>query len=135
MNRMTVVYHMATPRSDGKVVVSRIGKVCRDGVVFSTMTHSVTLTSEEARQMAEAMRDTNGRFSKEDGDSTVEVWCEEHEAFLWFEEREASQITWTRKGGAEICEEINCCESGGDGWSWDFAQALEEAASEAEAGE
>ena len=127
MNRMTVVYHMATPRSDGKVVVSRITKVCRDGVVVSTMTHSVMLTSDEARQMANAMRDNFGRFLKEDGDSTVDVWCEPYEAY---------QITWTRENGAEVCEPIGCCERAySDGWSWEFAQALEDAASEAEAGE
>ena len=127
MNRMIIVYHMATARSDGRVVVFRIGKVCEDGVVVSTMTHSVTLMPEEARQMAEAMRDTNGRFLKEDGDSTVDVWCEPYEAY---------QITWTRENGAEVCEPINCCEGAySDGWSWEFAQALEDAASEAEAGE
>ena len=125
MNRMTIVYHMATARSDGKVVAFRIGKVCEDGVVFSTMTHSVTLTPEEARRMAEAMRDTNGRFLKEDGDSTVDVWCEPYEAY---------QITWARENGAEVCEPIGCREGAySDGWSWEFAQALEDAASEAEA--
>lgn len=76
--------------------------------------------------MASAMRDNFGRFLKEDGDSTVEVWCEKYEAF---------QITWTCKGGAEVCEEIYCVESGGDGWSWEFAQALDEAADEAEVSE
>ena len=125
MNRMTIVYHMATARSDGRITVSRIGKVCEDGVVVSTMTHSVTLTSEEARRMAEAMRDTNGRFLKEDGDSTVDVWCEPYEAY---------QITWTRENGAEVCEPIGCCEGAySDGWSWEFAQALDEAADKAEA--
>ena len=126
MNRMTVVYHMAAPRSDGKITVTRVGKVCRDGVVVSTMTHSVTLWPVEARWMAEAMRDSNGRFLKEDGGDTVEVWCEPYEAY---------QITWKHKGGAEVCEQIYCVESDGDGWSWEFAQALEDAASEAEASE
>ena len=135
MNRMTIVYHMATPRSDGRIAVTRVGKICRDGVVVSTMTHSVTLTSEEARRMAKAMRDDFGRFLKEDGDSTVEVWCETYEAFLWLEEHEAFQITWTRKGGAEVHEDFCCHESGGDGWSWEFSQALEDAASEVEASE
>lgn len=126
MNRMTVVYHMATPRSDGRIAVTRVGKVCMDGVVVSTMTYSVTLTPDEARQMAKAMRNPYGRFSKKDGDSTVEVWCEEYEGY---------EITWRRKNGAEIvCEPMNCCEGAyGDGWSWEFAQALEDAASEAEA--
>ena len=127
MNRMTVVYHMATPRSDGRIAVTRVGKVCRDGVVVSTMTHSVTLTPHVARLMAEAMRDEDfGKFRKEDGFDTVDVWCEPYEAY---------QITWTRADGAEVCEAINCSESGGDGWSWEFAQALDEAASEAEASE
>ena len=113
MNRMTIVYHMATARSDGKVVVFRIGKVCEDGVVVSTMTHSVTLTPEEARQMAEAMRDDDsGRFFKEDGDQSVEVLCEAYEG---------CGVIWKRKDGAEVCEVICCCESGGDGWSWEFA--------------
>ena len=127
MNRMTIVYHMATPRSDGRITVTRVGKICEDGVVVSTMTHSVTLTPGEARQMAEAMRDTNGRFLKEDGDSTVDVWCEPYEAY---------QIAWACENGAEVCEPISCCERAySDGWSWEFAQALEDAASEAEAGE
>ena len=126
MNRMTIVYHMAI-RSDGKVVVTRVGKVCEDGAVVSTMTHSITLTADEARRMAEAMRATNGHFLKEDGFDTVDVWCEPYEAY---------QITWTRADGAEVCEPINCCEGAySDGWSWEFAQALEDAASEAEAGE
>ena len=127
MNRMTVVYHMATPRSDGRIAVTRVGKVCEDGAVVSTMTHSITLTADEARRMAEAMRATNGHFLKEDGFDTVDVWCEPYEAY---------QITWTRADGAEVCEPINCCEGAySDGWSWEFAQALEDAASEAEAGE
>lgn len=125
MNRMTIVYHMAI-MSDGKVVVTRVGKVCEDGAVVSTMTHSITLTADEVRRMAEAMRATNGHFLKEDGFDTVDVWCEPYEAY---------QITWTRADGAEVCEAINCSESGGDGWSWEFAQALDEAASEAEASE
>ena len=127
MNRMTIVYHMATPRSDGKIAVTRITKVCEDGVVVSTMTHSVTLTPEEARRMASAMRDNFGRFLKEDGDSTVDVWCEPYEAY---------QITWVRENGAKVCEPISCREGAySDGWSWEFAQALEDAASEAEASE
>ena len=124
MNRMTIVYHMAIP-TDGKVIVSRIGKVCRDGVVVSTMTHSITLTPDEARSMARAMRTSYGSFFKEDVDS-VEVWCEPFEAY---------RITWTREGGEEVYEDFRCFESGGDGWSWEFAQELEDAASEAEAGE
>lgn len=123
MNRMTVVYHMATPRLDGRIAVTRVGKVCRDGAVVSTTTHSVALTPDEARRMAEAMRATYGRFFKEDVDS-VEVWCEKYEGY---------GIIWKREGGAEVCEDICCLESGGDGWSWEFARELDEAADEAEA--
>lgn len=123
MNRMTVVYHMATPRSDGRIAVTRVGKVCRDGAVVSTMTHSVTLTPEEARRMAEAMR-TSGSFFKEDVDS-VEVWCKPFEA---------NRITWAREDGEVVYEDFRCFESDGDGWSWEFAQALDEAAHEAEEG-
>ena len=122
MNRMTVVYHMATPRSDGRIAVTRVGKVCRDGVVVSTMTHSVTLTPHVARLMAEAMRDEDfGKFRKEDGDQSVGVWLEE--------------VTWKREDGVEVREYINCLPEGGDGWSWEFAQALDEAADEAEVSE
>ena len=66
-----------------------------------------------------------GSFFKEDVDS-VEVWREPYEA---------NWIIWAREGDEEVCEDFRCVESGGDGWSWEFAQALEDAASEAEAGE
>lgn len=122
MNRMTVVYHMATARSNGKVVATRVEKICRDGVVVSTMTHSVTMTPHQARLMAKAMRDDDfGKFLKEDGDQSVEIWLEE--------------VKWKREGGVEVCEYINCLPKGGDGWSWEFTQALNESADEAEAGE
>ena len=70
------------------------------------------------------MRSTYGRFFKEDVVDSVEVWCEAYEGY---------GVLWKREGGAEVCEEICCCESDGDGWSWEFAQALDEAADEAEA--
>jgi hypothetical protein len=126
MNRMTVVYHMATPKSDGRIAVTRVGKVCRDGVVVSTMTHSVTLTPDEARSMARAMRARDGYFFKEDVVDSVEVWCEPYET---------SWIAWKREGGEDVCEDICRHASGGDGWSWEFARELEDAAYEAEAGE
>jgi len=124
MTCMTIVYHMVSVRPDGKVVVSRIGKVCWYGIVVSTKTYSVTMTPSEARQMAKAMRDSYGHFLKEDIDS-VEVLCEPYETY---------QITWANRNRAEV-EDIRCRESDGDGWSWEFAQAIDEAASEAEAGE
>ena len=126
MNRMTVVYHMALARPDGMVVASRVGEARRGGAVVSGTTQRIALTPDEARRMAKAMRDTHGRFLKEDGGDTVEVWCEEYEAY---------QIIWISKDGTEVSEHINCCESDGDGWSWEFAQALDEAACEAEEGE
>lgn len=125
MNRMTVVCHIASARPDGRIAVTRVRKVCRDGAVVSTMTHSVALTPDEARRMAEAMRDVNSHFFKEDDFDAVDVWCMPYEAY---------QIIWKCKDGAEVCEPINCYESGGDGWSWEFAQALEDAAHEAEEG-
>lgn len=121
---MTIVYHMATPRQDGRIAVTRVGKVCRDGAVVSTVTHSVALTPDEARRMAEAMRSTYGRFFKEDAVDSVEVWCEKYEGY---------GVIWKREGGEEVYEVICCSESGGDGWSWEFAQELEDAAREAEA--
>lgn len=125
MNRMTVVYHMATPRPDGRIAVTRLAKVCRDGVVVSALTHSVALTPEEARSMARVIKDGfRGCFFKEDVDS-VEVLCEPYEA---------KRITWKREGGAEVCEDF-CSYAEGDGWSWEFAQALDEAAHEAEEAE
>lgn len=120
------VYHQAVPTADGRVAVIRITNMLKGAETTTTSEFCVILTPGEARQMAEAMRATNGHFLKEDGADAVDVWCEPYEAF---------QITWTRKGGAEVCEAIYCCESGGDGWSWEFAQALEDAASKAEAGE
>lgn len=125
MNRMTIVYHMALATSDGKVIVTRVGKVCRDGAVVSTMTHSVTLTPDEARRMARAMKARDGHFCKGDGFDTVEVSREPYEA---------SWIAWTREDGDEICENICNDASGGDGWSWEFARELEDAAHEAEEG-
>lgn len=123
MTCMTV-HHQAMPTADGNVSVIRIGCILKDAESITTSKFCVTLTPEEARQMAEAMRATDGRFLKEDGGDTVDVWCEPYEAY---------QIMWTHKDGEEVCESINCYESGGDGWSWEFAQALDEAAREAEA--
>ena len=125
MNRMTVVCHMATPRSDGKIAVTRVGKVCRDGAVVSTMTHSVTLTPDEARRMARAMKARDGYFCKEDAIDSVEVSREPYEA---------SWIAWISEDGDEICEDIRDDTSGGDGWSWEFAKELEDAAYETEEG-
>lgn len=129
---MIAVYHMAAARTDGKVVASRMREVRRDESIVSSTTHFVLLTPDEAMEMAEVMRSGCGRFSKDDAVSAVEVRCEEHEPFLWLEESEVHQITWTLKDGEEVREEIDCRESGGDGWSWDFAQTLKDAADKAE---
>lgn len=118
------VHHQAMPTADGHVAVMRIGCILEVAETITTSRFCVMLTPSRARYMAKAMRDTHSRFLMEDGGDTVEVWCEPYEAY---------QIMWTHKDGEEVCEAINCSESGGDGWSWEFAQALDEAADKAEA--
>lgn len=105
------VYHMAAARSDGKVVASRLREVRRDEAIVSSIAHPVVLTPDEARRMAEAMRASHSYFFKDDAVGTVEIWCEPYEA---------SYIAWTLKDGEEIREQIDCSESDGDGWSWEF---------------
>ena len=117
------VHHQAVPTADGYVGAIRIANILKGAETATASKFCVILTPDEARQMAKAMRDTNSHFLKEDGGDTVDVWCEPYEAY---------QILWTRKDGTEICEAINCYESGGDGWSWEFAQALEDAADKVE---
>ena len=91
------VYHQAVPTSDGYVAAIRIASILKGAEATTTSKFCVILTPGEARQMAKAMRDSYGKFLKEDGGDTVEVWCEEYETF---------QITWTRKNGAEVSEGI-----------------------------
>lgn len=106
---MIAVYHMAAARSDGKVVASRMREIRRDESIVSSMTHFVLLTPDEARRMAEAMRDTYACLRIDNGVAAVEVLCGMYETY---------QIIWTLKDGEEVREEIDCRESGGDGWSW-----------------
>lgn len=122
------VYHQAVPTAEGYVAAIRMARIIKDAKATTTPKFCVMLTPGEARQMAKAMRNPYGRFFKKDDDSTVEVWCEEYEGY---------EITWRRKDGAEIvCEPMNCCEGAyGDGWSWEFAQALDEAADNVEGGQ
>lgn len=123
------VHHQAMPTADGHVAVMRIGCVLEDAETVTTSRFCITLTPDEARRMARLMasviRDTHAHFLKEDGDDVVDVWCKPYEVSL---------MTWIHKDGEQVCEAINCYRSGGDGWSWDFAQALEEAADKAEEG-
>lgn len=121
------VHHQVMPWTNGHVAVMRIGCILEGAETVTISKFCITMMPVEARHMASAMRDTYGHFLKEDGDGdSVEVWREPYEA---------DQMTWKHKDGEEVCEPIYCYESDGDGWSWEFARALDEAADKAEAGE